>query len=161
VLRWGFEVVREIAHGPTTVRRARQLLGELADLPGQLERVVRSVEDTTSPLSGSLEDVAEALSEIRDRLEHLDTVIWHLRDTVFAVVAAVPGGRRALDRLPSPPPAPLTRPHPADDEGALEGEGYDAAPCSDTDPSPGTSTRSSPTAGSSTTPSTAGGRQGS
>jgi hypothetical protein len=129
VLRWAGDVVRELAHGPTTVGRARHLLGELVGLPGQLERVVRSVEDTTTPLSGSLEDVAEALSEIRDRLEHLDTVIWHLRDTVFAVVAAVPGGRRALDRLPAPPPAPPIRPAPLGSRGPGEGDGYDAAPC--------------------------------
>jgi hypothetical protein len=147
VLRWWLELVLELSHAPATVRRARHLLADLSGLPGQLERVVRSVEDTTGPLSGSLEDVAEALSEIRDRLEHLDTVIWHLRDTVFAVVAAVPGGRRALDRLPPPPAAPPVRPAQAGPRRVGEGDDYDAAPCPDT-ASSSSSTRSSPTAGS-------------
>jgi hypothetical protein len=145
--RWGTDLLRELAHGPATVARARHLLAELTGLPGQLDRVVGSVEGTTGPLSGSLEDVAEALSEIRDRLEHLDTVIWHLRDTVFAIVAAVPGGRRALDRLPPPPPGPAARVGEASPGGAEEGDGYDAAPCPDPH-SPSSSTRSSPTVGS-------------
>lgn len=146
VARWGSDLLRELAHAPTTVARARHLLGELTGLPGQLDRMAGSVEATTGPLSGSLEDVAEALSEIRDRLEHLDTVIWHLRDTVFAIVAAVPGGRRALDRLPPPPPGP-NRAEEAVPRGAAEADGYDAAPCPDPG-SPSSSTRSSPTAGS-------------
>lgn len=103
LLRWWAALLREAAHAPETVLQARHLLQGLVELPAQLERVVGSVESVTSPLSGSLDDVAEGLAEIRDRLQHLDTVILHLRDTLVAVVAAVPGGRRALDRVPAPP----------------------------------------------------------
>lgn len=133
LLRWWLLLLRELAHGPATLAQARTLLLGIGELPGQLERVVRSVEGTTAPLSGSLEDVASALTEIRDRLEHLDTVIWNLRDTVFAVVAAIPGGRRALERLPPPPPAPLAaRPAGRAGEGPEKARGYDAPPCPDT-----------------------------
>jgi hypothetical protein len=104
--RWWGTVVREVAYAPVTVGQLRRLLHGLSGVPTQLERVVGSVEETTKPLSGSLEDVAEALADIRDRLEHLDTVIWHLRDTLVALIGAVPGAGRVLDRLP-PPPAPV------------------------------------------------------
>ncbi len=104
VVRWWVSVGREVAQAPETVARLRQLLEAMAGLPLQLERVVGSVEGITVPLSGSLEDVARALAEIRDRLDHLDSVIWHLRDTLVAVIAAVPGAGRVLDRLPPPPP---------------------------------------------------------
>jgi hypothetical protein len=112
------------------------MLGRTGDLPDQLDRVVVAVEQTTEPLSGSLEDVAEAMTEIRDRLEHLDTVIWHLRDTLVGLIAAVPGARRALDRIP-PPPAPSSsrratarsaRPVAQAAESAQGAQGYDA-PC--------------------------------
>lgn len=105
VLRWCGSVAHEVVHAPTTVAHLRQLLQGIADLPAQLERVVDSVESTTAPLSGSLEDVAAALAEISDRLDRLDSVIWHLRDTLVAVIGAVPGAGRVLDRLPPPPPA--------------------------------------------------------
>lgn len=99
-------MVREVVHAPATLGRARELLDDVAQLPGHLERVAGAVEGTTEGLDGSLEDVAGALAEIRDRLEHLDTVIGHLRDTLVALIAAVPGAGRVLDRLP-PPPAPV------------------------------------------------------
>lgn len=135
VLGWIGAVLREVSYAPATIAGARRLLARAADLPDQLERVVAAVEQTTEPLSGSLEDVAEALADIRDRLEHLDTVIWHLRDTLVSLIAAVPGARRALDRLPPPPPpATVARPaaglaRPAAAPGSAEGgQGYDA-PC--------------------------------
>ncbi len=131
LLRWFLALGEELARSPATLSRARELLDGLGELPVQLDRVVRSVEDVTAPLSGSLEDVAVALTEIRDRLEHLDTVILHLRDTVFAVVAAIPGGRRALDRLP-PPPQAATRAQEDPGRSMPGGEGYDAPPCSET-----------------------------
>lgn len=131
---WGRALLREVVYAPATIAGARRLLVGTAQLPDQLERVVAAVEQTTEPLSGSLEDVAEALAEIRDRLEHLDTVIWHLRDTLVSVIAAVPGARRALDRLPPPPPpaaaarqtAGLPRPASAAPGSAREDQGYDA-----------------------------------
>jgi hypothetical protein len=107
--RWWASALRELAHAPDSLRRLRQLLVGVSELPGQLERVVGAVESTTAPLSASLEDVAEALAEIRDRLEHLDSVIWHLRDTLVALVGAVPGAGRVLDRLPPPPPPAAPR----------------------------------------------------
>jgi hypothetical protein len=104
VVGWVVSAVREATYAPATIAAARRLLARTHDVPDQLERVVVAVEQTTAPLSASLEDVAAALTEIRDRLEHLDTVIGHLRDTLVGVIAAVPGARRALDRLPPPPP---------------------------------------------------------
>ena len=109
VLGWWASIMREVAYAPATLGRVRKLLDEVVHLPGHLERVVGAVEGTTTGLGGSLEDVAGALAEIRDRLEHLDTVIWHLRDTLVALIAAVPGTGRVLDRLP-PPPAPVVAP---------------------------------------------------
>lgn len=104
VVQWWGALLRELSYAPATVARARHLLDRSSGLPSQLERVADSVERTTAPLSTTLEDVAAGLAEIRDRLEHLDLVISHLRDTLTAVIAAVPGARRALDRLPQPPP---------------------------------------------------------
>jgi hypothetical protein len=110
VVRWWAGLLRELSYAPVTVARARHLLDRSSGLPFQLERVADSVERTTAPLSTSLDDVAAGLADIRDRLEHLDLVISHLRDTLTAVIAAVPGARRALDRLPQPPrPAAPTR----------------------------------------------------
>lgn len=138
LLGWVGAVLREVSYAPATIAGARRLLVGIGDLPGQLERVVAAVEQTTEPLSGSLEDVAEALAEIRDRLEHLDTVIWHLRDTLVSLISAVPGARRALDRLPPPPP-PSTPARqagglgraasaaPRSAEGGQGGQGYDAS----------------------------------
>lgn len=136
LIGWGRALLREVAFAPATIAGARRLLVGTAHLPDQLERVVAAVEGTTEPLSGSLEDVAEALAEIRDRLDHLDTVIWHLRDTLVSLIAAVPGARRALDRLPPPPPPPpaaaarrsagLARPTSATPGSTGEGQGYDA-----------------------------------
>lgn len=109
LVRWWAGLLRELSYAPVTVARARHLLDRSSGLPSQLERVADSVERTTAPLSTSLEDVAAGLAEIRDRLEHLDLVISHLRDTLTAVIAAVPGARRALDRLPkTPAPAAAT-----------------------------------------------------
>lgn len=136
VVRWGGSALRELAYAPDSISRLRRLLLGVSELPDQLERVVGAVESTTAPLSSSLEDVAEALAEIRDRLEHLDSVIWHLRDTLVALIAAVPGAGRVLDRLPPPPPpgvmgrrpagavgsAGSPAPEPADDESARQGE---------------------------------------
>ena len=117
VLRWWAALLRELSYAPATVGRARHLLDRSSGLSSQLERVAESVERTTGPLSTSLDDVAAGLAEIRERLEHLDLVISHLRDTLTAVIGAVPGARRALDRLPqapSParpgPPVPSTVP---------------------------------------------------
>ena len=114
VVRWGAALVRELSYAPATVARARHLLDRSSGLPSQLERVADSVERTTAPLSTSLDDVAAGLADIRDRLEHLDLVISHLGDTLTAVIAAVPGARRALDRLPQAPrpaaPARSARP---------------------------------------------------
>lgn len=134
VFGWVASVVRELAYAPATIAGARRLLAASAELPDQLERVVGAVEKTADPLAGSLEDVAEALAEIRDRLEHLDTVIWHLRDTLVSVIAAVPGARRALDRLPPPPPPAAVARQTAGSRspasaapGSAEGDqGYDA-----------------------------------
>ena len=103
MVRWWTALFRELSYAPATVARARHLLDRSSGLPSQIERVAESLEGTTAPLSTSLEDVAAGLAEIRDRLEHLDLVISHLRDTLTAVIAAVPGARRALDRLPQPP----------------------------------------------------------
>ena len=111
VFRWWAALLRELSYAPATVARARHLLDRSSGLSSQLERVAESVERTTGPLSTSLEDVAAGLAEIRERLEHLDLVISHLRDTLTAVIGAVPGARRALDRLPQPPrPARSGRP---------------------------------------------------
>lgn len=108
-LGWWVSVLEEFARAPNTVAQLRRLLHGIAELPSQLERVVDSVEATTAPLTGTLEDVAGALAEIRDRLDHLDSVIGHLRDTLVAVIAAVPGAGRVLDRLPPPPPPSAAR----------------------------------------------------
>lgn len=119
VVAWALAVVREVAYGPGTVAKARRLIGEIATFPGHLERVVHSVDRTTDGVERSLDDVSAAITQVRERLDHLDAVISDLSRTLTALVGVIPGARRAIDRSAAtatgaaavaPPPPPPSRP---------------------------------------------------
>lgn len=90
---------------PRTMALARRLFEETAVLPDHLERVTGSVDRTTDAVASALAELSVAVHDVRVRLEHLDDVISGLRDTITALIGAIPGARRALDRVP-----PVSRP---------------------------------------------------
>ncbi|MHB8680664.1 MAG: hypothetical protein ACYDA2_01015 [Acidimicrobiales bacterium] len=104
-LDWAMGLVGEVAQAPRTLAMARRLFENTAVLPEQLDRVTGSVDRTTDAVGTAMTELSIAVQDVRDRLEHLDEVISGLRDTITALIGAIPGARRALDRVP-----PVSRP---------------------------------------------------
>lgn len=77
-LRWAQTLVEEIQHAPETLRTIRRSIDELARLPDQLDALLMQ------------------LQQLPAGVEHLDTVVSDLGRTLTAVIAGIPGARRAL-----------------------------------------------------------------
>ena len=104
VWRWYVAMYDEISRAPATLRRARRILEDLAKLPEQIERLTETLHETVGFLQGSVGTLSEAIGNVmNDRVEHLDRVVTDLRDTLTALIGAVPGARRALQSVARPP----------------------------------------------------------
>lgn len=102
-LRWLAALGREVALAPSTLRRARQAVTDLARLPDQLDRLTLTLERTAASLERSVGDLSVAVGGgMNDRLEHLDTVVSDLRDTLTGLIGAIPGVRRTLQSVVRP-----------------------------------------------------------
>jgi ABC-type transporter Mla subunit MlaD len=103
-LRWLAALGREVALAPRTLRRARQVLAELARLPDQLDRLTDTLERTAAGLEKSVGELSLSVGGgMNDRLEHLDAVVSDLRDTLTGLIGAIPGVRRTLQSVVRPP----------------------------------------------------------
>lgn len=104
VIRWFGALYTEIAHAPRTLRRARIVIEDLSKLPEQIEKLTLTLQDTVGLLQGSVGTLSDSISGVLgDRVEHLDTVVSDLRDTLSALIGVVPGARRALQTVARPP----------------------------------------------------------
>lgn len=100
VLRWMTALGREAAHAPHTLRLAREALAELTRLPAQLERLTETLERTVAGLELSVGELSTAVGGgMHERLEHLDSVVSDLRDTLTGLIGVIPGMRRTLQNV--------------------------------------------------------------
>lgn len=102
-IKWTVALAREVALAPRTLRHARQTITDLARLPDQLDRVADTLERTAAGLEHSVAELSMSIGGgMNDRLEHLDTVVSDLRDTLTGLIGAIPGVRRTLQSVVRP-----------------------------------------------------------
>lgn len=102
-VRWMAALVREVSLAPRTARHARQVITDLARLPDQLDRLADTLERTAGSLELSIAELSVSVGGgMNDRLEHLDTVVSDLRDTLTGLIGAIPGVRRTLQSVVRP-----------------------------------------------------------
>lgn len=102
--RWTRALAEEVSRAPSTLRRARLLIADLARLPEQIEELTAALDRTTTTIEGSLAQLSDTVAlGMNERLEHLDEVVSELNDTVGSVgsmvtgvLGSVPGVRRAV-----------------------------------------------------------------
>lgn len=97
VVRWAQTLAQEIGQAPRTLRRARLLIFELGRLPGQIDELTAALDRTTATLDRSLPELSRVVAGgLNDRVEHLDSVVSGLNDTLTSLIGSIPGARRAL-----------------------------------------------------------------
>jgi hypothetical protein len=109
VVKWTRLLVNEALQAPTTLRRARHVLGELGRLPMQLDELITTLDRTNVTIERSLGELGAIVGELHgtltsftagteERIDHLDAVVSELTGALTAIIGAIPGARRALNR---------------------------------------------------------------